>query len=86
MPKHSTSPFTRGGKEIKNILDCYKFVSIKILELVNSGKITETKRGHILSISEAALSQLEGLEHPEPKPHLITSLLHPANNNLANGR
>ena len=36
---------------------CYEFVSIKILELVNSGKITGIRRGYTLLITDATLSE-----------------------------
>ena len=36
---------------------CYEFVSVKMLELVNSGKITRIRRGYTLLITEATLSE-----------------------------
>ena len=41
----------------------------------NSGKITGTKGGYTLSITEGALSELKELEQPDP-PLLSSSLFH----------
>ena len=52
-----------------------RFVVLKSWNQTNIGKITGTKCGYTLSITEDALSELKGLEQPDP-PLLTSSLFH----------
>ena len=46
--------------------DMLRIVALKSWNQDNSGKIAGTKRGYTLSITEDALSELKGLEQPDP--------------------